>query len=98
VLEALHENSLPFLNDGQPVPVPTVGIAASLTVIVGVLAITTAASLLKSRRDVRRDTAAAERHAAAAAEHAEAPALTPGCGTPQVRRVPAPGRPDPSRA
>ena len=28
VLEALHENNLPFLNGGQPVPVPTVGIAA----------------------------------------------------------------------
>ena len=96
VLEALHENNLPFLNDGQPVPVPTVGIAASLTVIVGVLAITTVASLLKSRRDVRRD--AAERLAAAAAERVEAPAFTPGCGTPQVRRVPPPGRPDPSRA
>ena len=72
VLEALHENSLPFLNEGQPVPVPTVGIAASLTVIVGVLAITTVASLLKSRRDVRRDTAAAELHAAAAADPSRA--------------------------
>ena len=56
VLEALHENNLPFLNGGEPVPVPTVGIALSLSVIVGVLAITTVASLVKSRRD-----AAAER-------------------------------------
>ena len=31
VLEALHENNLPFLNDGQPVPVPTVGILLSLS-------------------------------------------------------------------
>ena len=51
ILEALHENSLPFINGGEPVPVPTVGIAASLTVIVGVLAITTIASLIKVRRD-----------------------------------------------
>jgi len=50
VLEALHDNELPFLNDGQPVPVPEVGIALSLGVIVGVLAITTVASLIKSRR------------------------------------------------
>jgi len=51
VLEALHENSLPFVNGGEPVPVPTIGIALSLSVIVGVLAITTVASLIKTRRD-----------------------------------------------
>jgi tellurite resistance protein TerC len=51
VLEALHENSLPFVNGGQPVPVPTIGIVTSLTVIVSVLAITTIASLIKARRD-----------------------------------------------
>jgi TerC family integral membrane protein len=53
VLEALHENDLPFLNGGDPVPVPQVNIATSLGVIVGVLAITTVASLIKSRRDVK---------------------------------------------
>jgi tellurite resistance protein TerC len=51
VLEALHENNLPFINGGEPVPVPTIGIALSLSVIVGVLAITTVASLIKVRRD-----------------------------------------------
>ena len=51
ILEALHENSLPFLNGGEPIPVPTVGIELSLAVIVGVLIITTVASLLKVRRD-----------------------------------------------
>ena len=51
VLEALHENSLPFINGGEPVPVPTVGIALSLSVIIGVLVITTVASLIKARRD-----------------------------------------------
>ncbi|MGH3777702.1 MAG: TerC family protein [Pseudonocardiaceae bacterium] len=49
VLEALHENSLPFLNGGEPLPVPTVGIELSLGVIVGVLVVTTVASLLKVR-------------------------------------------------
>jgi tellurite resistance protein TerC len=51
VLHALHENSLPFINGGEPVPVPEIGIAVSLSVIVGVLVITTIASLIKVRRD-----------------------------------------------
>ncbi|MGH3804222.1 MAG: TerC family protein, partial [Pseudonocardiaceae bacterium] len=50
MLEALHENSLPFLNGGRPLPVPTVGIELSLGVIVGVLVVTTVTSLLKARR------------------------------------------------
>jgi len=51
VLEALHENKLPFLNGGEPLAVPTVGIELSLGVIVGVLLVTTVASLLKVRRN-----------------------------------------------
>ncbi|GAA3869729.1 TerC family protein [Saccharothrix violaceirubra] len=51
ILEALHTNSLPFLNDGQPLDVPVIGIGLSLSVIVGVLAITTIASLIKVKRD-----------------------------------------------
>ncbi|HEY0453472.1 TerC family protein [Actinophytocola sp.] len=54
ILEALHTNALPFINGGEPLNVPTVSIALSLTVIVGVLAITAVASLLKTRRDDRR--------------------------------------------
>jgi tellurite resistance protein TerC len=49
VLEALHGNRLPFLNGGEPVPVPEVGIACSLGVIVAVLVVTVTASLIKSR-------------------------------------------------
>ena len=48
-LHALHENELPFINGGQPVPVPEVGIGLSLGVIVGVLALTTVASLVAVR-------------------------------------------------
>jgi len=51
VLEALHTNSLPFLNGGEPLAVPTIGIEVSLPVIIGVLVITTVASLMKSKRD-----------------------------------------------
>lgn len=50
VLEALHTNDLPFLNGGEPFDVPVIGIALSLSVIIGVLAITTVASLIKVRR------------------------------------------------
>jgi len=45
VLHALHENSLPFINDGEPVPVVEISTWASLVVIVGILAVTVVASL-----------------------------------------------------
>lgn len=54
VLEALHTNTLPFLNGGEPLSVPTIGIPLSLSVIIGVLIITAVASLMKTRRDERR--------------------------------------------
>lgn len=54
VLEALHTNALPFINGGQPLPVPTVGIELSLGVIVAVLTLTTVASLLKGRKESAR--------------------------------------------
>ncbi|MPZ82972.1 MAG: TerC/Alx family metal homeostasis membrane protein [Actinophytocola sp.] len=57
VLEALHTNTLPFINGGEPLNVPTVNIALSLSVIVSVLVITAVASLLKTRRDDRRSVA-----------------------------------------
>ena len=46
ILHALHENSVPFINDGEPVPVIEVSTAVSLVVIVGILTITVVASLL----------------------------------------------------
>ena len=50
ILEALHENNLPFINGGEHVEtVPTIPIWLSLTVILGVLLIATVASLLKTR-------------------------------------------------
>ena len=51
VLHALHENSLPFLNGGHPVHgAPDVSTALSLAVIVGTMAVTVIASLLRERR------------------------------------------------
>lgn len=54
VLHALHENELPFVNDGQPVAVPEVSTGVSLAFIGTVLVITTVASLLKTRRDEKQ--------------------------------------------
>ena len=52
VLHAVHVNELPFINNGQPVSgSPEISIGQSLAVIIGILVITTIASLLKSRRD-----------------------------------------------
>jgi tellurite resistance protein TerC len=51
VLEALHENSLPFINGGEPVPVWVPSIGFSLAFIVVTLAVTTVASLMRDRRD-----------------------------------------------
>jgi len=51
IMEALHENSLPFINGGHHIDwVPEVPIWLSLAVIIGTLAVTTVASLWKSRR------------------------------------------------
>lgn len=49
LLHALHSNTLPFVNDGQPVHVVEVTIGFSLTVIVGVLIVTVLASLLSPK-------------------------------------------------
>jgi tellurite resistance protein TerC len=52
VLHALHENTLPFINSGEHVGwAPDIPIWLSLVVIVGVLAITTLASLARTARD-----------------------------------------------
>jgi tellurite resistance protein TerC len=51
VMEALHENELPFINGGEHVEaVPTIPIWLSLTIILGTLAITTIASLVHARQ------------------------------------------------
>ncbi|SMH35251.1 tellurite resistance protein TerC [Rathayibacter oskolensis] len=51
VLHALHENDLPFINGGEPVPVWDIDTWTSLAVIVVSMTVATAASLLKMRRE-----------------------------------------------
>ncbi len=52
VMHALHENELPFVNGGEPVSwAPEIPIWASLAFIIVTLAVTTVASLRRSRKD-----------------------------------------------
>jgi tellurite resistance protein TerC len=63
MLQALHENNVPFINAGKPVPVGEVSTTVSLTVIIVILVITTVASLLSERGRVQNAVAKARRHA-----------------------------------
>jgi TerC family integral membrane protein len=55
LFEALADNNVPFINDGDPVDwVPHISTQLSLGVIVFTLATTTVASLLRSRHNERR--------------------------------------------
>ncbi|KZS75784.1 hypothetical protein A4G26_05200 [Mycobacterium kansasii] len=63
MLEALHDNNIPFINDGRPVPIVEITTATSLTVIVAVLFITTVASLFSPRGRKQNAVARARRHA-----------------------------------
>jgi tellurite resistance protein TerC len=50
VLHALHDNTLPFVNGGEPVSwAPDIPIWLSLVVIIGILTVTTVASLIRTR-------------------------------------------------
>jgi tellurite resistance protein TerC len=63
VLHALHENNVPFINDGGPVEVTEISTALSLTVILGVLIVTVLASLLSTWGRAQNTIASARRHA-----------------------------------
>ena len=55
IFEALHTNSLPFLNNGQPVEwAPVIPVSVSLAFIVVTLLVTAAASLVADRREHQR--------------------------------------------
>ncbi|HET7387409.1 MAG TPA: TerC family protein [Nocardioidaceae bacterium] len=65
ILHALHENNLPFINDGRPLPVVEVSTGLSLTVIVGVLVATVVASLVSKTGKAQTAITNARRHATA---------------------------------
>jgi len=57
LLHALHTNTLPFVNGGEPFDVPEIPIWMSLAAIVLILGTTTVLSLLKTRSDNRAASA-----------------------------------------
>ncbi|MFQ4147758.1 TerC family protein [Arthrobacter sp. LAPM80] len=63
VLHALHENNLPFINGGEHVPVFEISTGLSLTVIIGVLALTVIASLISKSGKAQTVLNNARRHA-----------------------------------
>jgi TerC family integral membrane protein len=91
VLEAMHSNQLPFLNDGQPIDaIPVVPIGLSLGVIVLVLVVTTVASLLAAPRvEVPVPAVAASRSSS------RVPAAAAGSRRPSRPASSAPARPAP---
>jgi tellurite resistance protein TerC len=64
ILHALHENTVPFINGGEPVPVVEISTGLSLSVILGVLVVTVSASLLSPAGKAQNAIANARRHAA----------------------------------
>jgi tellurite resistance protein TerC len=64
ILHALHENNVPFINDGQPVNVVEISTGLSLTVILGVLVVTVLASVFSAKGRAQNYVSAARRHAA----------------------------------
>jgi tellurite resistance protein TerC len=61
ILHAMHENELPFINGGEHIAwAPDIPILVSLGVILGILAITTVASLAASKRGVEVDSSLAQ--------------------------------------
>jgi tellurite resistance protein TerC len=63
ILHALHENNVPFINFGEPVPVFEISTGLSLSVILGVLAVTVVASLVSPKGRAQNAVTNARRHA-----------------------------------
>lgn len=63
ILHALHDNNLPFINDGEDVPVSEISTEASLLVIVIILAVTVIASLTSRKGRALRALQNAEKYA-----------------------------------
>ncbi|UKA76333.1 TerC family protein [Arthrobacter sp. FW306-07-I] len=63
ILHALHENTLPFINDGEHVNVVEVSTGVSLGVILGVLVVTILASIFSPKGKAKNAVSGARRHA-----------------------------------
>jgi tellurite resistance protein TerC len=86
VVHALHTNELPFVNGGEHVTlIPEVPTWLSLLVIVVTLAVTTVASLARSRRDARRKVSGATPERPESAHDEGVPAGTVSATVPEGR-------------
>ncbi|HEX8304325.1 MAG TPA: TerC family protein [Jatrophihabitans sp.] len=63
ILHALHENNVPFINDGEHVKVVEISTGLSLSVIIGVLLVTVLASVLSPAGKAQNAISNARRHA-----------------------------------
>ncbi|XVU24626.1 TerC family protein [Actinoplanes sp. CA-054009] len=63
ILHAMHENNVPFINDGESIHVVEISTAVSLALIISILLITVVASLLSPKGRAQTYVAAARRHA-----------------------------------
>jgi tellurite resistance protein TerC len=63
ILHAMHENNVPFINDGEPIHAAEISTLVSLALIVGLLLTTVVASLLSPKGRAQTYVAAARRHA-----------------------------------
>src|SRR4051794_18226572 len=63
VLHAMHENNVPFINDGEPIHAAEISTGLSLVLIVSILLITVVISLLSPKGRAQTYVAAARRHA-----------------------------------
>ncbi|ONI92159.1 transporter [Saccharothrix sp. ALI-22-I] len=63
ILHALHENNVPFINNGQPVDVVEISTGLSLSVIIGVLLVTVVASMTSAWGRAQNVIVSARRHA-----------------------------------
>lgn len=81
VLHALHENNVPFINDGEPVKVIEISTPTSLLVILGVLVVTVTLSLTSPRGKARTAVGRLRRRLA------EYTALDPARATPEEREA-----------
>ncbi|MEU8357824.1 TerC family protein [Nonomuraea sp. NPDC048882] len=65
ILHALHENNVPFVNEGRPVPVVEISTGLSLLVIIGVLLVTVVASLASPKGRAQNTVSGVRRYAEA---------------------------------
>ncbi|GAA1683693.1 TerC/Alx family metal homeostasis membrane protein [Nonomuraea maheshkhaliensis] len=65
ILHALHENNVPFINEGEPVPVVEISTGLSLSVITGVLLVTVVASLASPKGRAQNTVSGMRRYAEA---------------------------------